>query len=111
MSVLFLLFATACVLTNAIDVTSAVHKSAKGTPFDLHGMISPYVPNHSCFLITDASGSTRIEYKGSANTEQLQNGTQTGENAEKPVKKGNMLIGQDGNILGEEIIELKRLPI
>ena len=74
MSVLFLLFATACVLTNAIDGTSAVHKSAKGTPFDLHGMISPYVPNHSCFLITDASGSTRIEYKGSANTEQLQNG-------------------------------------
>ena len=74
MSTLSLLFATACVLTNAIDVTSAVHRSVKGASFDLRGMISPYVPNHSCFLITDASGSTRIEYKGNANTEQLQNG-------------------------------------
>lgn len=74
MSTLSLLFATACVLTNAIDVTSAVHRSVKGASFDLRGIISPYVPNHSCFLITDASGSTRIEYKGNANTEQLQNG-------------------------------------
>ena len=74
MSTLSLLFATACALTNAIDVTSAVHQSAKGEPFDLYGMISPYVPNHSCFLITDASGSTRIEYQGSANTSQLQCG-------------------------------------
>ena len=74
MSALAVLFAATCVLTNAADVTLAVHKSDKGTPFDLRGMISPYVPNHSCFLITDSSGSTRIEYKGSANTEQLQNG-------------------------------------
>ena len=74
MSAFAILFAATCVLTNAADVTLAVHKSDKGTPFDLRGMISPYVPNHSCFLITDSSGSTRIEYKGSANTEQLQNG-------------------------------------
>ena len=69
-----LLLAAACMLTNAIDVTSAVHKSAKGVPFDLHGMISPYVPTHSCFLLTDASGSTRTECRGCADTRQLQSG-------------------------------------
>ena len=74
MSAIALLFASACVLTNAADVTLAVHKSAKGAPFDLRGMISPYVPNHSCFLITDASGSTRIEYQGSADTKRLHRG-------------------------------------
>ena len=74
MGTLSFLFASVVMLTNAIDVTSAVHRSVKGASFDLHGMISPYVPNHSCFLLTDASGSTRIEYQGNANAEQLQNG-------------------------------------
>ena len=74
MSAFSILFAAACVLTNAADVTLAVHKSAKGTPFDLCGMISPYVPNHSCFLITDASGSTRIEYRTDNDTKHLQRG-------------------------------------
>ena len=74
MSVLSLLFATACVLTNAIDVTSAVHKSAKGTPFDLHGKAFPYVPDHACFLLTDATGSTRAELRGYGDTERLQCG-------------------------------------
>ena len=74
MSTLSLLFATACVLTNAIDVTSAVHKSAKGEPFDLRGMISPYVPTHSCFLLTDGSDSTRIECKSDIDTKPLQHG-------------------------------------
>ena len=74
MSVLSLLFATACVLTNAIDVTSAVHKSAKGTPFDLHGKAFPYVPDHACFLLTDATGSTRAELRGYGDPEKLQCG-------------------------------------
>ena len=74
MSTLSLLFATACVLTNAIDVTSAVHRSVKGASFDLRGMISPYVPNHSCFLLTDASGATRIEYCTDNDTKHLQRG-------------------------------------
>ncbi len=74
MSAISILFATACSLTNAVDVTLAVHKSANGTPFDLHGMISPYVPNHSCFLLADGSGSTRIEYRGHADTGRLQCG-------------------------------------
>ena len=74
MSAFAILFAAACVLTNAADVTLAVHKSAKGTPFDLHGMISPYVPNHSCFLLTDTSGSTRVEIRGCTDTRQLQCG-------------------------------------
>ena len=74
MDAMSLLLAAACMLTNAIDVTSAVHKSAKGVPFDLRGMISPYVPTHSCFLLTDASGSTRTECRGCADTRQLQSG-------------------------------------
>lgn len=68
------LFASVFMLTNAIDVTSAVHRSAKGVSFDLRGMISPYVPNHSCFLLTDASGSTRIEYRTDDDTKHLQRG-------------------------------------
>lgn len=74
MSTLSFLFASAVMLTNAIDVTSAVHRSVKGAPFDLRGMISPYVPNHSCFLLTDASGATRIEYRTDNDTRHLQRG-------------------------------------
>ena len=74
MSTLSLLFATACVLTNAIDVTSAVHKSAKGAHFELRGKAFPYVPNHDCFLLTDATGSTRAELRGSGDPKRLQCG-------------------------------------
>ena len=74
MIMLSFLFASVFILTNAIDVTSAVHRSAKGVPFDLRGMISPYVPNHSCFLLTDASGATRIEYRTDDDTKHLQRG-------------------------------------
>ncbi len=74
MSTLSFLFASVVMLTNAIDVTSAVHRSVKGASFDLRGMISPYVPNHSCFLLTDASGATRIEYCTDNDTKHLQRG-------------------------------------
>ena len=68
------LFAVTCVLTNAIDVTSAVHKSAKSVAFSLHGKAFPYVPNHDCFLLTDATGSTRAELRGSGDPKRLQCG-------------------------------------
>ena len=74
MNITVFMLAAACVLTNAADVTLAVHKSARDKPFVLRGMISPYVPNHSCFLLTDASGSTRIEYRTDNDTKHLQRG-------------------------------------
>ncbi len=74
MSTLSFLFASVVMLTNAIDVTSAVHKSAKGVTFNLHGKAFPYVPNHACFLITDASGSTRAELRGCGDPKRLQCG-------------------------------------
>ena len=74
MSTLYFLLATIGMLTNAVDVTSAVHKSAKGATFNLHGKAFPYVPNHACFLITDASGSTRAELRGCGDPKRLQCG-------------------------------------
>ena len=74
MSAFAILFAVTCVLTNAADVTLAVHQSAKGAHFELRGKAFPYVPNHDCFLLTDASGSTRVESRGCSNTRQLQCG-------------------------------------
>ena len=74
MGTLSFLFAAVCMLTNAVDVTSAVHKSAQGVTFNLHGKVFPYVPNHACFLITDASGSTRTELRGCGDPKRLQCG-------------------------------------
>ena len=55
------MLAAACALTNANDVALAVHRSARGAPFDLRGTASPCVPAHTCFLLTDASGSVRVD--------------------------------------------------
>jgi signal transduction histidine kinase len=74
MSALAILFAATCVLTNAADVTLAVHQSAKGAHFDLRGKAFPYVPDHACFLLTDATGSTRAELRGCCDPERLQSG-------------------------------------
>ena len=74
MSTLSFLFASVVMLTNAVDVTSAVHKSAKGAHFELRGKAFPYVPDHACFLLTDATGSTRAELRGCDDPERLQCG-------------------------------------
>ena len=74
MCALAILFAATCVLTNAADVTLAVHQSAKGAHFDLRGKAFPYVPDHACFLLTDATGSTRAELRGCCDPERLQSG-------------------------------------
>ena len=74
MNAFAVLFAAVCVLTNAADVTLAVHQSAKGVPFDLRGKAFPYVPDHACFLLTDATGSTRAELRGCGDPERLQCG-------------------------------------
>ena len=74
MSAFAILFAAVCVLTNAADVTLAVHQSAKGAHFELRGKAFPYVPDHACFLLTDATGSTRAELRGCGDPERLQCG-------------------------------------
>ena len=71
----FLLLTAVCtLLTNAVDVTTAVHRLVRGVPFELTGTISPYVPTHACFLLTDGSGTTRIEYHTDEDTSYLQCG-------------------------------------
>ncbi len=74
MSALSFLLASVVMLTNAIDVTAAVQKSAKGAHFELRGKAFPYVPNHACFLLTDATGSTRAELRGCGDPKRLQCG-------------------------------------
>ena len=69
-----ILFAAACALTNASDVTLAVHKSAIGATFDLRGTAFPCVPDHTCFLLTDASGSVRVDCENNADSQGLKCG-------------------------------------